>query len=407
MKICIIGGGTLGWWCAGHLEKHHPNFDITLIESDTIPAIGVGESTLPQVATFLKGLGLKEEEWMPKCHAVKKLGNMKRGWTHLSDQPTTFWSNENDPFNKWVELYLAGKKTRDDFDIDLNKDKSIYAYHLDANLAGQVVKDICEKTKHEVRTLTELPEGYDLYVDCTGLHRQFVNDKSMMDFEHHLVDRALVAPFEIPQSHKPGYTQTIARDSGWQFIVDTSERIGSGYIYSSKYESEESALDKFKEYTSKFTSYKNIQPRLIKWKPEVLKNPWSGNVVAIGLAGGWLDPLEANGLFIGQYGITLLSQCLDRRVGSQAYNRAMRKVWRDNSSFILHHYMLSNREDTDFWRYYKQFDARKSLWENYQKYSNRFTNLYPDSIWASLAVLYDEFKYYKGKQHGYESIRPA
>ena len=399
LKICIVGGGTLGWWCAAHLEKNHPDYDITLIESEEIPTIGVGESTLPQIATFLSDLGLVEEEWMPKCHAVKKLGNMKRGWTHLSDQPTTFWSNENKEFDSWVKLYLEGNKTRDDFDLDLNKDKSLYAYHLDANLAGKVAKDICVRTNHIIATLDTLPEGYDLYIDCTGLHRKFVNDRTLMPFEHHLVDRALVCPFEIPNGHQTGYTQTIARDSGWQFIVDTSQRIGSGYIYSSQYETEQSALEKFKKYTEDFVPYNNKTPKLLKWKPEVLKNPWSGNVVAIGLSGGWLDPLEANGLFIGQYGITLLSKCLTRGSDPTAYNRAMGKVWRDNSKFILHHYMLSPRVDTPFWKYYSQFndEAAKSLWKNYQEMGHRYVNLYPDSIWASLAVLYDEFEHYKEK----------
>lgn len=87
MKICIVGGGTTGWWAAGYLEHHFPDFSITLIESPIIPKIGVGESSLPQIKSFFDSMGIQESEWMSQCHAVKKTVNIKQGWDHCEGLP--------------------------------------------------------------------------------------------------------------------------------------------------------------------------------------------------------------------------------------------------------------------------------------------------------------------------------
>ena len=110
----------------------------------------------------------------------------------------------------------------------------------------------------------------------------------------------------------------------------------------------------------------------------------------MGLAGGFIDPLESNALFMIQFSITTLARCLKRGIGADGYNRMMRKVWNDNVQYIQHHYMLSEKTDSDFWKYYNKFNCTKSLWENYNKYNSRFTNLYPNSIWATLGLYYDK-----------------
>ena len=103
MKICIIGGGTTGWWAAGYLEKQFPDYDITLIESSDIPIIGVGESTLPQIAQFFEDMGMSEDEWMEKSNAQKKFGNIKSQWNKPGGDEFafTFWFNDNNVFDKW------------------------------------------------------------------------------------------------------------------------------------------------------------------------------------------------------------------------------------------------------------------------------------------------------------------
>lgn len=400
MRICIIGGGTTGWWCAGYMEKFLPDAEITLIESDNIPIIGVGESTLPMIKTFFDKIGVDESKWMPECNAIHKYGNVKTNWDKADGEPFafTFWYNDNDTFSKWYKEYEAGNKTKHQINDDLYDTEAwrAVAYHLDAEKAGQLVKDNCKNVIHKIATLDKLPEGYDLYVDCTGFRRQFVKDKTETVYDHHLVDSAWVCPFEHDKdiSH---YTESIARENGWQFVIDLTNRIGTGYVFSSQHTSDEEALKSFKEYNAHRTPFMGKEPRLLKWKPNILTNPWTDNVVAVGLSNGFIDPLESNALFMTQYSITLLVDCIKRNAKQGVYNRSMRNLWKENSEYILHHYMLSKRTDTDFWKYYSKFDVTKTLWNNYTKRGNKYTNLYPDAIWATLGLYHDEFKHYEPK----------
>lgn len=396
MKICIIGGGATGWWAAGYLEHTFPDYQITLYESDTIPIVGVGESTLPQIANFFNSMGLEEEKWMPGANAIRKLGNIKRGWTSDVDVPFTFWSNENNKFDKHMSEY-ANKKIDKLSLLDSFNEDNVHAYHLDADSTGHVVRDNCKQVKHVIATLDSLPEGYDLYLDCTGFAKKFVKDKTTITPPDLFVDSAWVCPFEIPSDYPTQYTQSIARDSGWQFVIDLQNRIGTGYCYSSTHQSDETAKEEFLKYTDGLTPYNQAAPRKLKWQPGYLENPWTDNVVALGLASGFIDPLESNALFMIQYSITTLASCLKRGLGSKAYNRAVRKVWKDNCTYIRHHYSLTTKDTSPFWQHYLNMDSSKTLWENYSKHDNRYTNLYPDSIWATLGLYFNDIAYYRSK----------
>jgi len=395
-KVCIVGGGTAGWLAAAYLEKKFSDIEITVIESDVLPIIGVGESTLPMANYFLnKDLGFDESDWMPKCNAIKKFGSIKQGWDSIDGEPFkfAFWFNEDNRFDTWLEEYLKGNKNRHSITEDLYEEANEYGYHVDANLIGPTVKGYCKKVKHLVQTLTELPSGYDLYLDCTGLQRQFVKDATSNSFDHHLVDRVWACQFEKTDQCLH-YTQTIARSNGWQFIIDLTNRTGTGYVYSSRHISDEDALIEFKEMTKDRTPFQGKEPRLLKWQPSVLTNPWSDNVVAIGLAQGFIEPLESNSIFMTQFSITTLANCIERGYGAKTYNRAIFNVWKDISDYITHHYMLTNRVDTEFWRYYSKFDVKESLWKHYKNKGSRYTNVYPSSIWATLALYHKEFTHY-------------
>ena len=386
MKICIVGGGTSGWWCASYMEKFL-DAEITLIESDNIPIIGVGESSLPQIKTFFDAIGIEEKVWMKECHAVYKYGNIKTGWDKMNGEPFTFtfWHNDNNKFDKWYH-------NKTDFDQLYEKGAwGSVAYHLDAEEASVLIKNHCKNVIHKIDTLTELPKGYDLYVDCTGFSRKFIKDKSETIFDDHLVNSAWVCPFK-QDGNIENYTKSIAREYGWQFIIDLQNKVGSGYVFCDKYLTDNEARFYFKEYTKELTPLK--EPKLIKWKPNILTNAWCDDVVAVGLSGGFIDPLEANALYMTVYSITSLVECINRNLGQEVYNRNMRKVWKGNSDFILHHYKLTKRYDTEFWRFYRSFDVRKSLWDNYRQKNNKRTNLFSDAIWATLGVYFDEFTFY-------------
>jgi hypothetical protein len=401
MKICIIGGGTTGWWAAGYLENKFPSYDIMLIESSDIPIIGVGESTLPMIKTFFESFGMDESDWMHKCDAVHKYGNIKQGWDKPDgeDFAFTFWYNDNDAFGNWYKGFENGTVDKHSINDLYNQDAwRAVAYHLHAEEAGRIVRDNCKRVKHEIATLDTLPEGYDLYIDCTGLRRQFVKDKTLANLsEHHLVNSAWVCPFELDENVP--YTRSIARDYGWQFKIGLTSRTGTGYCYADKFVSDDEALEQFKDYTKHLTPWQDKTPRLIKWQPGWLENAWQGNVVAIGMSQGFIDPLESNALFMIQHGITTLANCLERGYGARAYNKMVKRTWKENSDYILHHYGLSSRNDTEFWKHYSNLDFSKTLWEHYSKTGNKYTNLYPDAIWATLGLYYENFTYYQNKQN--------
>ena len=385
MKICIIGGGTAGWWCAAYMNKFL-DADITLIESSDIPISGVGESTLPQVKTFFDELEIPEEKWMNQSHAIYKYGNIKYDWNHIGSEPfqMTFWQNHPEGrFDQWYEQYKLGNKNKEDH-IELY-DRNNLGYHLDANLANNIVKEQCKNVNHIIDTLTELPEGYDLYVDATGFDRKFTTDAEEIECNHHLVNRAWVSSLELEEISS--YTKSIARPEGWQFVIDLQNRTGTGYVYSSKYIDDDEALTKFKSWNC---NRKMItEPRLIKWRPNILKNPWSDNVVTIGLGQGFIDPLESNGLYLIVFSITMLVKCILKGSSPEAYNRTVRRVQQNNSNYILHHYMLTQRDDTPFWKHYKNLEAPKNVWKNFYSNPNQYTSLYPDAIWAQLGLYFD------------------
>jgi len=398
MKICIIGGGTTGWMCAAYMERNLPDHEITLIESDNIPIIGVGESTLPMIKTFFDDMGLDEADWMPEANAIHKIGNIKQGWTQPFDDefPFTFWYNDNNVFDHWVKDYFNNKKHKLDINDDLYVGGSgTVAYHMDAEQAGQVLRRRCTRVNHIIDTIEELPTGYDLYIDCTGFARRFVKDKSTTVPPHHLVNSAWVCPYQLDKHES--YTRSIARSNGWQFIIGLTNRIGTGYVFSDKYISDDDALEDFKNFNSHRKPFEDRAPRLLKWTPEFLTNPWTDNVVAIGLANGFLEPLDSNALFMTQFQITQLVKCIKRGYGSNTYNKASRMMWIQNHEYLYHHYALSDRTDSEFWLYYASHDVRESLWENYKKRGNKYTQLFPDNAWATLALYFDEFTYYEKK----------
>lgn len=398
MKILIVGGGTTGWWAAGYLEKTFPDFDITLIESNDIPIIGVGESTVPMIKNFLDDIGLDEKVWMPKCDAIYKYGQIKQGWDYPDGEEFkfTFWWNENNVFDKWYEKYKNKEVTKHQINDELYDSAAwrAVAYHMHAEEAGRIVKDNCKNITHIIDTIDELPPGYDLYLDCTGFSKRFVKDKTLDEISDlHMVNSAWVCPFELDE--QINYTQSIAREYGWQFKISLTNRVGTGYVYSDKHISDEQALSDFKCYTKDLKPFNDRQPKNIKWNPGWLKNPWTDNIVAMGLSQGFIDPLESNALFMIQHSITTLAECIKRGYSSTVYNKMVRRTWKENSDYILHHYGLTKRDDNDFWATYAKQDMTKSLWDYYTKKTNRWTNLYPDSIWATLGVYFDEFKYYQ------------
>ena len=385
MKVNIIGGGTSGWWTAGYLRKNHPNLEITLIESKDVPTVGVGESTMPNVRAFFEELGIPEDAWIDSCSGVRKEGNVKTNFNYVGDDPLNFMFIHNG-FDQWFEDYKDGKVSKESvYDLYDPNNWRGFAYHIDAAQAWQIVKEYTKDIKHIYATVTrdELPDA-DLHIDCTGLGRYLMQDKTMHTYPDTLVDTCIVR--RIDEDIK-NYSETVGRDYGWEFNVYLSDRrVCCGYVFDS---SKLSIEDAKAEYMRN-NGHRNFLTdfRVLKWQPGRLQSPWQGNTVAVGLSAGFIEPMEANGLSLLIHQIKTLSRVLGKPKCDKIYNRAVAKVFDQVADFIWHHYACTTRQETTFWQHYAKLDGETSLWKRINENTNLETNLYPSYVYAYLAIYY-------------------
>ncbi len=466
--VVVVGGGTTGWWTAGYLAFKHPGMKITLIESGRIPTTDVGESVLPQVKEFLDEMEIPESAWMQDSHAIYKLGNKFEGWCNQGDANVmTFWWNFDErlikaslyhrPGNEiffgskksarigdyWLRLWRNGEKTLDDFFYDFSDAAGLvdndcaprdhqghnylsswagYAYHIDAQRVGAIVRDhvaLPRGVAHVIGTVVEtniadqelrsvtLDDGRrvegDLFIDCSGFRRVLASkfEPKLQYYDRILCDRACVAPVRYAdyKNEMVPYTISSASDHGWKFNISLTSRIGSGYIYSSQFVDDAEAEASLRNTWSDHEFL--AEPRLFRWIPSRLVDSWKSNVCAIGLASGFIDPLEANALYNVQYAIQTLSSLLERRDRvvdphmARIHSRATGRMMDQTASYIYHRYAATNREDTEFWRTYKQMGARndvhRTMWEHYLTASDPLATLYPDSVWLTTGMYMNSF----------------
>ena len=385
MKINIIGGGTSGWWTAGYLRKNHPNVEITLIESPNIATVGVGESTMPNVRAFFEELEIPEEAWIKSCSGVRKEGNVKTNFNYVGDEDLNFMFIHSG-FDEWYEKYKNKEVTKYSlYDLYDPDDWRGFAYHIDAAQAWQIVKEYTKDINHVLATVTreELPEA-DLNIDCTGLGRHLMKDKTMHTYPDTLVDTCIVRRI---QEDTKNYSETIGRDYGWDFNVYLSDRrVGCGYVFDS---SKISIEDAKKEYMQNNGHRKFLTDfRVLKWEPGRLKTPWQDNTVAVGLSAGFIEPMEANGLSLLIHQIKTLSRVIGKPRADVIYNRAVAKVFDQVADFIWHHYACTTRQETSFWQHYAKLDGKTTLMKRIQDNTNLKTNLYPSYVYAYLAIYY-------------------
>ena len=385
MKINIIGGGTSGWWTAGYLRKNHPNIDITLIESPNIPTVGVGESTMPNVRAFFEELGIPEDAWIKSCCGIRKEGNVKSNFRHVGDDPYNFLFIHSG-FEEWFEKFRKGEVDKYTlYDLYDPNDWRGYAYHIDAAQAWQIVKEYTKDINHiyDEVTLDTLPEA-DLHIDCTGLKRVLMPNKTLHTYKDTKVDTCIVRRIEEdPKTH----SETIGRDYGWEFNVYLSDRrVGCGYVFDNKLITIQQAKEEYmraNRHRKFLTDF-----RVLKWEPGRLENCWQDNIVAVGLSAGFIEPMEANGLSLLVHQIKTLSRVLHKPNGEKIYNRAVNKVFDEVADFIWHHYACTSRNDTKFWQHYAKLDGLTSLGRRIADKTNLKQNLYPSYVYAYLAIYF-------------------
>jgi tryptophan halogenase len=409
-KVVIVGGGTAGWMSAALLKRVYADqLDIELVESKDIGIIGVGEATIPPIQLANSVLGLDEAEFLRETKATIKLGIQFENWRVQGEKYYhTFGSpGRSQAFchfhHYWVRAQQAGYESNL-WDYDLNylcaeagKFAKLqvndpvwemqYAYHFDASLYGQYLSKYSEKLgvkrteglieqvnthaeSGHVETLT-LKGGTeisgDFFVDCSGTRGLLISqalDTGYEDWGHWLpCDRAMAVPSERFQETLP-YTRSIAHSAGWQWRIPLQHRNGNGLVYSSKHYSDDEAADIL---LNNLDSKAIAEPKIIPFRTGRTSKQWNRNVVAIGLSSGFLEPLESTSIHLIQSAIVRLitlfphtgvtTQLMDE------YNRQSQYEFEYIRDFIIMHYHLTERDDSDFWRGVRDMDVPERITE--------------------------------------------
>ncbi|MFC1772575.1 tryptophan halogenase family protein [Pseudomonadota bacterium] len=404
-NIVIVGGGSAGWMTAASLSKHLDGVKITLLESPNVPIIGVGESTVPPIVEFMSSLGFEEKEWMPACNATYKSAICFRNFHGTDDNRIWFpfsrtWGAANRPANRhWLYKYFTDDAFNDRFSIYdyctlvpeiCRQGKTVrslpgssYAYHLDAVALGQFLRTFSEKNgvrlvsdtiteviQNEDGTIRELvvengePVTADLFIDCSGFRSLLLGQTLKEPFEDYydslFNDKAIAIrfPFEDKEKEMVSYTLCTSLSSGWVWTIPLYNRLGTGYVYSSKYQSEDEAEKEFRDYLGKFLGEKRVseaEARHLDIRVGKHHRTWVKNCVAIGLSAGFIEPLESTGLQIVQSQVHLLTETLKGRndyncADMAIYNKGITGLLDNIRDFIVCHYALTGREDTPYWK---------------------------------------------------------
>jgi len=402
--IVIAGGGTAGWMTAASLAKLlGKSFNISLIESDEIGTVGVGEAAIPTLTTFHRLLGINEQEFMKATHATFKLGISFENWREQAHQyihgfgrmGKECWAGEfqhfwlhgvkngiNESFDQYCPEIQAAKASK----FSLSPQGVLnYSYHLDATLyakylrqfsenlginriEGKIVKVTKDETNGNINALT-LQSGQvingQLFIDCTGFCGLLIEQAlhtGYDDWSHYLPCDSAVAVQTKSVAPALPMTRSIARESGWQWRIPLQHRVGNGLVYCSKYLSDNDATSML---------LKNIEgetittPRVIKFKTGKRRKGWNKNCIALGLSSGFLEPLESTSIHLIMSGILRLIRLFPfagiTKSAVDEYNNQSATEMAHIRDFIILHYHVTQRSDSEFWRHCQQMDIPESL----------------------------------------------
>ena len=409
-KTAIIGGGTAGWMAAAVLARTFgETMEIVLVESEAIGAVGVGEATIPMIQLVNQFLGIDENDFMRATQASFKLGIQFNGWRKPGDRYLHAFGEIGVglgavPFHHYWLRAKAQGDPRPVWDFSLNAQAAMqnrfqrlervgssrmagikYAFHFDALLYAAYLRAYAEqrgvnriegKIVHvEQRgedgfiesVATEAGERIDadFFIDCSGFRGLLIEgalETSYEDWTHWLpCDRAAAVACEHGQTFRP-YTQATAREAGWQWRIPLQHRVGNGHVYCSRFVSDDEAAATL---LANLEGEALAEPRIIQFTTGVRKQLWVKNCVALGLASGFLEPLESTSIHLIQSGISrLVSMFPDRRFDEALiaeYNRQARFELERIRDFIILHYHANGLGDAPFWKERREMAIPESL----------------------------------------------
>ena len=411
MRLLIVGGGTAGWMTAAALSRVLPPGTATLrlVESAEIGTVGVGEATVPHIRFFNAKLGFDEADFMAKTRATFKLGIEFRNWARAGDayihpfgafgedlEGVAFhhlWTRARraglaEPLERYslpVRAARAGRFAHPAEDPASPLSTYSYAYQFDAGLYAAYLRayaeargvrrtegKIVEVRKDETRGFVEavtLESGEridaDLFIDCSGFRGVLIEQALAAGYEDWTTwlpcDRALAVPCAAAGPLTP-YTRATAGEAGWTWRIPLQHRVGNGHVYASAWTDDEAALAAL---LRQLESAPAAEPRQLRFTPGKRRKQWSGNVVAIGLAAGFLEPLESTSIHLIQLAIGYLVDLFPDRgfdpMNETEFNRVMALEYERIRDFLILHYHATERDDTAFWRYCRNMAIPDSL----------------------------------------------
>ena len=408
-RVVIVGGGTAGWLTAGllageHIARSGRDVSVTLIESPDVKTIGVGEGTWPTMRSTLQKIGLSEQEFLAECSASFKQGTKFVGWVTGDDNdayyhPFTvpagyaslnlvpFWQARKDAVSFVDAVSVQGRvcdrdlapkqETTPEYAAVVN-----YAYHLDAGKFAELLHRHCTTrlgVTHIVDHVTGIngdPDGDieslstanhgelqgDLFVDCTGMASMLLGEHYGIGYRDRgnvlFNDSALALQVPYADRNGPIASQTIstAQSAGWIWDIGLTTRRGIGYTYSSRHTSDEAAEKELRAYVEQLqgVSAESLEPRKIAFRPGHREKFWHRNCVAVGMASGFLEPLEASALVMVELAGKMISEELPAcravmDIVARRYNDVFLYRWDRIIDFLKLHYVLSKRSDTRYW----------------------------------------------------------
>ncbi len=402
-RIAIVGGGTAGWLAANHLGfelRLDPEVEITLLESADVPVIGVGEGTVPLIKKSLQKFGISEAELIVGCDATLKQGIKFINWLnpHVHGKDNFYYHPFGSPYPCGFDVTPYWLQNRDALRFSdvtaavavaeaMRSPKKIssppyqgeveYAYHLNAHKFAALLAQNAKQrfgVQHKLATIVsaqKAPDGgiqnlllktgetleFDFYVDCSGfaclLAGKTLNIPFVDKSRQILTDTALVLQLPTGEDDEiPPYTKASAHAAGWIWDIPVTHRRGTGFVYSSAHMSEERAMDAFAKYLGIRDSA--FAPRKIPMTIGYRKHFWAHNCISLGLAQGFVEPLEATSILVTDFSAELVARnfpkfSADIDVLQRHCNEVVEYTWERIIDFVQLHYLVSDRNDSEFW----------------------------------------------------------
>ncbi len=403
-KVVIAGGGTAGWLAAAALSHQLGRIvQITLIESEEIGTIGVGEATIPPIRVFHKLLQVDEQEFMRATAATFKLGISFENWARDGDRYIHSFGRNGKPtwmcefHNFWLRSRELGVESElGDYCFELQAAKANkfafpkegeinYAYHFDAGQYAKFLRRFSEthgirRIEGKIREVRQHGEtgniealvlhsgevvAGDFFIDCTGFRGLLIEQTLKTGYEDWSqwlpCDSAAAVQTELTGPAAP-YTRAVAHDSGWRWCIPLQHRVGNGLVYSSRFLSDDAA----KAALVGAIDGKTItEPRVLKFQTGRRRQVWNKNCLALGLASGFIEPLESTSIHLMMVGVTRLLHLFPFGGVNQSlvdqYNEGARAEMEKTRDFVVLHYHATQRDDSPFWRHCRDMPIPDSL----------------------------------------------